>query len=367
MLTQYNPTNERIKRRYFTYLREANRYSEATVDQVAQALDRFESETGRRDFRTHRAEMAVAFKKRLARRVSVVSGEKLSKATLHHTLAHLKRFFHWLAGQPGYRSRLNYSDADYFNLTTKETRIATTRREKPYPTLEQVRHVLFEMPAATEIERRNRAVVAFTLLTGARDSATASMKLKHVDLVHQKVFQDARDVNTKYSKSFTTYFFPVGGDVSQILSDWFSYLKDEILWGNEDPLFPSTAIAIAETGQLEALGLKREHWQTAAPIRAIFKGAFTSAGLAYFNPHSLRSTLVQLGEKLCRTPEDFKAWSQNLGHEGVLTTFRSYGAVGNRRQGEIIRDLASDRTAEVVVTEEAVMAVLRKLANSERA
>jgi len=32
------------------------------------------------------------------------------------------------------------------------------------------------------IECRNRALIAFTLLTGARDSAIASMKLKHVDL-----------------------------------------------------------------------------------------------------------------------------------------------------------------------------------------
>jgi hypothetical protein len=32
--------------------------------------------------------------------------------------------------------------------------------------------------------------------------------------------------------------------------------------------------------------------------------------------------------------------SQNLGHEKVLTTFLSYGAVTCQRQGEIIRDLA---------------------------
>src|SRR5512147_2134420 len=31
-------------------------------------------------------------------------------------------------------------------------------------------------------------------------------------------------------------------------------------------------------------------------------------------PHSLRSTLAQFGEQRCQTPEEFKAWSQNLGH-----------------------------------------------------
>jgi hypothetical protein len=40
------------------------------------------------------------------------TGEKLSKATLHAALANVKAFFHWLAGQPGHKSRLQYSDAD---------------------------------------------------------------------------------------------------------------------------------------------------------------------------------------------------------------------------------------------------------------
>ena len=64
------------------------------------------------------------------------------------------------------------------------------------------------------------------------------------------------------------------------------------------------------------------------------------AALPYFNPHSLRNTLVQLGEVRCQTPEQFKAWSQNLGHEGVLTTFFSYGSVSKARQGQLIRGLA---------------------------
>jgi hypothetical protein len=32
-----------------------------------------------------------------------------------------------------------------------------------------------------------------------------------------------------------------------------------------------------------------------------------------------------------------KAWSQNLGHADVLTTFTSYGQLPSHRQGELIR------------------------------
>lgn len=69
----------------------------------------------------------------------------------------------------------------------------------------------------------------------------------------------------------------------------------------------------------------------------IFRNAFAAAGLPYFNPHSFRKTLALLGGKLCKAPEEYKAWSQNLGHESVLTTFSSYGDVSKYRQTEIMR------------------------------
>ena len=216
-----------------------------------------------------------------------------SKATLHATLAHLKRFFQWLAGQPGYKSRLRYSDADYFNLSDKDTRVATARREKRFPTLEQVKHLVAMMPNDSEIERRNRALVAFTLLTGSRDSAIASMKLKHVDLAVGSVYQDAREVKTKFSKTFITFFFPVGEEIQQIVVDWITYLRQVKLWGNNDPLFPATQMILNAAKQFEVVGLARKHWRNATAIRKIFREAFQASSQPYFNPHSLRNTLVQ--------------------------------------------------------------------------
>ena len=121
----------------------------------------------------------------------------------------------------------------------------------------------------------------------------------------------------------------------EIVAEWVKYLRETKLWGNDDPLFPATRVALGAARQFEAVGLARKHWGSASPIRSIFRAAFVGAGLPYFNPHSFRHTLVRLGETICQTPEQFKAWSQNLGHEGVLTTFYSYGDVSARRQGEL--------------------------------
>ena len=342
-MTKHNAENERIKRKYFAYLKDAKQHSEPTVDAAAKALSRFEEYNRYRDFKAFHLEQAIAFKRHLAEQTGQRSGEKLSKATLHATLKQLRAFFLWLAGQPGYKARLQYSDADYFNLSEKDARIATAQRERKAPTLEQVKHVIETMPEGSEIERRNRVLVAFTLLTGARDSAIASMKLKHIDLIENCVHQDAREVKTKFSKTFTTYFFPVGDGIREIVAEWVRFLREEKLWGNDDPLFPATRIVLGADRQFEAAGLEREHWSTAEPIRKVFREAFGRAGLPYFHPHSLRKTLARLGEEVCNSPEEFKAWSQNLGHEQVLTTFLSYGSVATDRQGAIIRGLGAMR------------------------
>jgi integrase len=339
-MKMHHPDNERIKRPYFGYLREALGYSEDTLDSVASDIASFEISTRHRDFRTFRPEQAKAFKARLNDRIGVRSGKRLSKATVCKTLRNLRAFFRWLAGQPGYRSKLTYADADYFNPTENDARIARARREPPVPTLEQIFLVLSLMPANTHIELRNRAVVAFIILTGARDGAVASLKLKHVDLELRKVVQDAREVRTKGRKTFTTWFFPVDEEALRIVSEWITHLREELHWGNDDPLFPSTRVAPGPNNSFQAVGFERECWTTAQPIRDIFRAAFVRAELPYFNPHSFRNTLAQLGERICPNAEALKAWSQNLGHSQVLTTLMSYGAVAPARQAELILSLA---------------------------
>ncbi len=340
-MRKHHPENERIKRKYFVFLKEAKRQNEASVDAVAKAISRFENYTKWRDFKTFHFEQAVGFKAHLTKQCNQQTGARLSKATMNSTVRGLKAFFQWLAMQSGYKSRINYTDTEYFNLSEKDARVAMAKRNKPMPTMDQVKRVIALMPRESVIERRNRALVAFTLLTGARDSAIASLKLKHVDLVAGSVFQDAREVNTKASKTFTTYFFPVGDESQQIVREWMTYLKEVLLFGHDDPLFPKTAVKQGKAKVFEPVGISCAHWSNATPIRKVFKEAFEQAGLPYFNPHSFRKTLVQLGETTCKSPEEFKAWSQNLGHEGVLTTFLSYGEVRQSRQFEIFRALQS--------------------------
>jgi hypothetical protein len=83
-------------------------------------------------------------------------------------------------------------------------------------------------------------------------------------------------------------------------------------------------------------------------VRDAFRKGFAVAVLPYFNPHAIRDTLVHHAMKQNFTPEEMKAWSQNLGHSDVPTTFTSYGTVPTHRQGELIRGMGADRDADML-------------------
>jgi integrase len=169
----------------------------------------------------------------------------------------------------------------------------------------------------------------------------ASLKLRHIDVEQGFLDQDARDVRTKFSKTIATVFFPVSEVARRVVVEWVDELRTDLKWGADDPLFPATEIEVGEvTRQFEVTGLQRQCWYTTAPIRRIFREAFVAAGLPYFNPHSFRRTLAILAQRHCRTIEEFKAWSQNLGHEGAMTTLTSYGQIPIARQAELIRKMA---------------------------
>ena len=120
------------------------------------------------------------------------------------------------------------------------------------------------MPSETAVQRRDRAVVAFLALTGARVGALISLQRKHVDGEGQRVFQDSRDVHTKFGKAICTIFFPVGSDILNILIDYLAELDGELLWGPEEPLFPAT-----KTGFLDGRFCRTGAYTTAVAIGGV--------------------------------------------------------------------------------------------------
>ena len=333
--------NERAKRDYVFYLEQAEGLDEKSTDKVLAAILKFEESTGFKPFKRFNVEQAAKFKSDLAK-AKGRHGKPLSPSTVDATLAQLRGFFKWLAGKPGYRSRISYSDAGYFRSSRKSARIAHQRREKEFPSIEACAHGFKAMPNRNEFEMRDKALFAFFMLTGARVGAVASLRLKHIDLFHGRVKQDAREVNTKAAKTIDTTFFPVDTAYLDAFADWYEYLREVKLFGPTDALFPKAAMGIAKSGGFAVTGLAREPYANTGPLNHIIRTAFTSVDLPPYTPHSFRSTLFKLGQEKCKTMEELKAWSMNLGHDSIHTTVTSYMPISRQRQDEVLKGLAGN-------------------------
>ena len=171
---KHHPRNERNNRTIVVF-GASGRMSASSVDQMPLQLAS-RSEQQHKDLREFRRTQAIAFRERLKQHVNAETSRRSLKPP---SLAVERRqgFIIWLAGRPGYRSRITYADAEYFNLSANNEWVSHAARLRPVPTLEEISAALNSMPTDTAPERRDRAVIAFALLSGARDNAIASLSL----------------------------------------------------------------------------------------------------------------------------------------------------------------------------------------------
>lgn len=327
--------NTRMKRKYLIWRQEAKGWAEATVDRAAAAIDTYITFLKGKDFRSFHSEQARAFKQHLRGQKHPRTGAPLSATTANGTLREVKAFFEWLADQPGYKSKITRSEVAYLSPDRKSEEARRTTCWKPHPSLFDAARVLQAMPTETPFQRRDRGLFALLFLTGSRISAAISLRLAHVDLGQRVVHFDGRTVDTKFGKSFSTAFFPVGETFSDTFLAWLAELR-EIGFSHTDPLFPKTQVGYCTDRKFGPVGFERAPWSSTGTASKIFKTSFERIGLPPYSPHRVRDTIAELAREHCATPEDYKAWSQNMGHDDVLTTFRSYGSVAPGRQAELM-------------------------------
>ncbi|MGI9350158.1 MAG: site-specific integrase [Rhizobiaceae bacterium] len=336
-MRKINEENERIKRKFLLYKREADGKDAATIAKIASALLRFEKSINYKSFKSFNHEQVASFKRKLTREKNERTGKPLGKSTIDAILRELRSFIRFLAGQQGYKSRIAYCDAAYFNNNAKDSRVAHAHRNTRYPTLEQAKHAFNQMPAETDIEFRNKALFAFIMLTGVRVTAASSLKLKHIDLTDGHVFQDAREVRTKNSKTFTTWFLPIDSDYKTCFYAWVNYLRTEKLFGNDDALFPKPDIQHVKGKGFQIVGFSRDCYAGSTKIRDIIKQAFNNAGLTAYAPHSFRKTIVSWGTKAYPDHISWKAFCLNIGHNDTATAIHSYLPISPEQQANLIK------------------------------
>jgi len=334
-----NIKNEKIKRSFFSWLKEANGNCDSTIGKIENAVVLYEEFTKYAEFNTFSPDKAVEFKKWL--RLRKHKENSISLVTYHAYLRSLRKFFTWLCSQPGYKSKINTATIQYLNISEKEERIATQQNIREFPQLDYVRKLTDSIQISNEIDQRDRAMISFALLTGMRDQAIITLPLGCFDEEKKLILQDPRlGVQTKFSKLIPSILFKFDEKLYQYFLEWVIYLKNKG-FTSKDPLFPRSKSDKGENNLSfePATEIIQEYWQGTGRIRDIFKTRAEKAGLSYFPPHTFRHLAVDLALKNCKTGEEIKAVSQNFGHENIATTLSSYSNFDHLRLRDILNNI----------------------------
>jgi len=354
-MAKVNLKNERLR---MDWLEELERDDlSSTIDHKLAALTCFEEATDYLTFDEITVEAVDKF-------IAFVNDKPTRSRTKVAIVNSVKSFFQWMVMDEKMKGKKAQKPINALRLKRKDRTASQARQARPIASVAQIKVAVEAMPKTSAIERRNRALIAFTLVSGARDGAIISMRLKHVDLINKQVHQDPNEVDTKAGKQINTWFFPVGEFFIQEVEDYVCYLRTEEGFTANDYLFTSTKCGHDENDQFRRDGLTKERWANAQPMRDIFREAFKEVDMPYFNPHSFRKTLMALAYELGLSGEVLKAWSQNLGHKKLDTSVNSYGPVSLDRQRSTILALHNKNSGDPMPqNRDELLALIREAVN----
>lgn len=342
-----NSKNERVKRAFFSWLKEADGCCESTVNNVEKAILLYEDFTRRADFSKFRPDTAIKYKKWLKERT--YRGRTIALSTCRSYLKHLQKFLMWLSRQRGYKQKIKTEAVDYLKLTNKEEQIAIQAKPRNFPPLKYVKKLCQSIEIKSEVDRRDRALIAFTLISGMRVEAIVSLPMGCIDTNNLIISQNPqKGVRTKFSKNIESIIFAFDEELLNYVLEWVELLKSKG-FGSQDPVFPKSKCEQTE-GNLSfesAKDVTMEFWTGTGRVREIFKKRASEAGLQYFSPHTYRHLAVDLAWNSCATGEQLKAVSQNFGHEHIATTLSVYANMPSKRMIEVLKGTDFTGSAKV--------------------
>ncbi len=356
--------NEQIKRGFFEQLKGGRGFAKSSVRVFAEAIGQWQTFSNNDDFSNYNKSKAVAFTEWLSVRLAKTKSGQISLVTQYNYLRRVKKFFEWLSEQPGYKSKILKDDVDFLRLSKKDARIAQSGTTKKMPTFEEVRKIIEGISGENEIDMRDRALICFAFITGARISAIISLKMKNFDKTNNSIDQNPGDgVKTKNSKRILTTFFPIGWDEPEkYFVEWYEYLESKGFQADY-PIFPTTLSSFTtEKNNYSKAFTGKDFWVGTGAARKIFEKRCKNVGLHYFHPHSFRHLVVNLLSKRRLTEEEKRAISLNLGHENVGTTFGAYGYGSMSSEDAIkivqkLKDFETDKGDRLVLSEQEKVAL----------
>lgn len=325
--TSFNPVNERMKYKYRIHLRRINQRDEKTIIAALKHIREYEIQTNFEGFQKYNGDKADTYIRSLFQR-------NLSMSFISDNIRCVKEFLQWLERQKGYRSKIDYNQIDYLNISRNQQNTAKAVEYQKSYTYDQIIKAIRSMPNKTDKERRDKAIISLNALCALRISELRSIKIKNLIEEEGQYFVSVcpKTMDVKFAKSRIAYFIALPDDIIKNVIDWVDHLK-KLGFQDKDPLFPVIDNRFGQANLLEQ-SIRKTGIQSDTTIRDIFKKAFERVGFAYIKPHSFRKTISRYAER--QSPAFLNAIRQNLGHKSIDTTLNSYGQLSMAEQKSII-------------------------------
>lgn len=334
----------KVTRSFLRFLTEAKGRKPGSIRKAEYALVRWNKANPKHNFDERLSIDAILnFKAKLRDRSP--GGKALSPGTVMDILIQMRQFFEWLSLQPGYKSKINATDLQYFQPSPDETSYRKYHKSNDYPTLTQVKMLVDSVPNYLPVDMRDRALIAFLLLSGIRIDAAASLTIGCFNRSKMKITQDPRDgVRTKFSKCIVTFLIDFDEDLFDVVAHWYDYLTLRG-YGNRDPLFPKAKTEQDGLAFVVSTDLTKE-FISASQMRRVIKQRCLAADMPYFKPHSFRHACTALAIERASDAQEIKALSINLGHESAVHVIDTYGQLPEKKMEMIIRNLGRKKDDE---------------------
>lgn len=324
---KYHPDNERAKYQYRQHLRGVGQKDIKTIISYLKHIREYEIFMDFAGFDKFNGHFAGKY-------VQWLFNQNYSLSFISDNIRALKDFLTWLERQRGYRSKIQYNDIDYLNISHNQRKTAKAKEYQRSYSYEQIIQTIRNMPCDTLLQKRNRAIISLQALCTLRISELRTVKIKNIIQEDGVYFVHVcpKSMEVKFAKTRHVVFIPLPDDIIANIIEWRNYLLS-IGFSDADPLFPKIDSKFGKTNMLETKISKGEI-KSNTTIRDVFQTAFTEAGFDYIRPHSFRATLARYAQT--QSPAFYNAVRQNLGHESIDTTMNSYGNLSVIDQMKII-------------------------------
>lgn len=329
--SRLNPANEEIKQDYRFYLKHQRDFklnNDSIKDKMSK-IDKYDEFFNYADFMSFDTNKGVKYYDYLIERFEQ---NQIEMTTVLSYLMTIKEFLYWYFSNHKCKARKKLLES----LVTLEPkaehkRLAQRLEYVEYPTQEEFEQII-SFPEKTILDKRDKAILAFLYVSGARINAVATATIKSFDEKKMIFFQDPLEgVKTKYSKHIISILLEFDKKYYEIIRNWISFLKAEHGFKDGDPLFPVVKDVV-----------KKNFMNGEGDYRKMIAKRCRDVSLPEYHPHAFRHAHIYKALSYVSNGWQFRALSQNVGHESMMTILEKYAKMKPEEYMRVLDDMVGD-------------------------